>query len=125
MRLCPANMRLPTIRELAFEAQAHGAKGILEVSQVNPNEVPHGYYKISAINSRSRQQKDEFYFSHEGYKRPEGDGGNNWFWSSSVNPKVTDSAHYISGFSGEIISGVRSYANGLVRCVTSDILVFD
>lgn len=73
---------LPTLRELAEDAQKKGAKGILEVSQVDPNEVPSGYSKISAYNSDG--QIDEFYFNRSGYKRPHGEIGDYTFWSSSA-----------------------------------------
>lgn len=73
---------LPTIRELAEEAQSRGAKGILELSQVNPDQVPTGYYKISAINPDGN--KDEFYYNPEGYIL-RSDLYVYRFWSSSIH----------------------------------------
>lgn len=98
MKACPAGTHLPTIRELAKESQARGAIGILEVNQGNSDGVPTGYYKISAINPNG--QKDEFYFNCEGYKRPNGDLGNNWFWSSSLHSNYSDFGYLLNGGSG-------------------------
>jgi uncharacterized protein (TIGR02145 family) len=121
MLACPHGTHLPTIRELAVLSQASGAKGILEVSQVDPNAVPAGYRKVSAINPNG--QKDEFYFNHEGYKRPSGDLANNMFWSSSVvaDDRYSDNSYYGYFFYGG--EGWVSYyvnlssGNLAVRCV--------
>jgi len=106
---CPAGTHLPTIRELAKKGQALGAKGILEVNQVTPDSVLFdGYYKISAINPNG--EKDEFYYSNAGYKRPDGDLGNNNFWSSSVDSNYSDRAFVFDGFGGTANgTGVRDY----------------
>ena len=81
---CPASTHLPTIRELAIETQSRGAKGILEVTQVNPKKVPRGYDLIQSMNVAG--QLDQFYFSYEGYNSPytgpEADLGT-IFWSRS------------------------------------------
>ena len=106
-------MHLPSIHELAKIGQDLGAKGILELSQVESGKVPDGYYKISAVNPDGT--KEEFYFNYDGYKRPEGDLGNNWFWSSSVNSDYSFSGYYLYGNSGYVYH-YRSYYNA-ARCV--------
>jgi hypothetical protein len=108
--------RLPTIRELAQEAQTLGAKGVLEVNQVDPNNVPAGYYLVSAINPD--RQKDEFYFNHDGYQRPSGDLGAHLFWLASVHPHISALGFYFSGPYGGVYSRYRDdfYVVG-VRCI--------
>jgi len=115
MKACPVGTHLPTIRELAEESQSRGARGILEVIQVNPDIVPAGYYKISAINPNG--QKDEFYFNYEGYKDPTGDLGNNWFWSSSVNPYYSHVAFDLFGGYGYVYDNLRYYSDHAVLCI--------
>lgn len=76
--------RLPSVREFAEIAKANGARGILEVNPSDPDSVPPGYYKVSAINTDG--QRDDFYFSSTGLKTPPEFQGL-WlpiFWSSSV-----------------------------------------
>ena len=68
-------MHLPSARELAQLSASLGAAGI--------SETPKGYYLVSAKNADGKV--DNFYFNYSGYKRPQGDLGNNWFWSSSVS----------------------------------------
>lgn len=97
--------RLPTIRELAKKSQAGGAKGILEVNQVNPDAVPKGYFKVSAINPDG--QKDEFYFNSEGYEGP-GEFGYNSYWSSSVTSYNSDHAYQLDGLDGYVFHKSRS-----------------
>ncbi len=97
---------LPTIREFAMESQAKGAKGILEISQVDPNHIPAGYDKITSINANDKE--DEFYFNHDGYKQPAGDLGNNWFWSASVFGNETSFAYILNGESGSLKIGYRN-----------------
>lgn len=114
MKACPEGTRLPTIRELAKISQTRGAKGILEANQ--DDEIPAGYEKISAINFDG--QEDEFYFSREGYKHPEGDLGESWmFWSSSVHSSFSYLAWYLNGYSSQMayVSGYKDY--GAVMCV--------
>ena len=60
MAECPKGTRLPTIRELARDAQAQGAKGILEVYQVRKNDVPPGYELFVVLNPD--KIKDQFYY---------------------------------------------------------------
>ena len=100
---------LPTIRELAKESIAMGAKGILEMSQVNPDKVPAGYYKVSAINPDG--QKDEFYFNDKGFKSPKGDFGNNSFWSSSIASDDSRLAYTLNGYNAQGDYDVISYRN--------------
>ena len=107
-------MHLPTIRELAKISQALGSKGILELSQVESGKVPDGYFKISAVNPDGT--KDEFYFNNDGYKRPEGDLGSNWFWSSSVYSYYSYYGCYLSGNSGYVGYYYRDDSDA-ARCV--------
>lgn len=111
---CPQGTHLPTIRELSEESQAKGAKGILELSQVNADQIPKGYQKISAINPDGR--KDEFYFNPEGQKRPLGDLGHYWFWSSS---RASEYQGYEMHGSGGITTYYSNYASPgvAVRCL--------
>lgn len=116
-KACPARTRLPTIRELAKESQELGAIGILELTQVDPYSVPHGYIKISAINTDGRM--DEFYYNNQGYKSPGGKLGAFNFWSSSVLSRYSDGALMMYGLDGEITYGYRyhSYDIAAIRCV--------
>lgn len=116
---CPAGTHLPTTRELAQELQARGAKGILELNQANPNMVPDGYYKVSAINPDGRQ--DEFYFSPIGYLRALDDFGNNLFWSSSVQISYFGYEHIyrLDGRTGLLGAGIGDphYRGDAVLCM--------
>jgi len=105
-------MRLPTARELALVAQSLGAQGISETKK-------DGYYLVKGSDSVGNP--DRFYFSYKGYKRPAGDLGNKWFWSSSVHPDVSNSAYTLYGVNGVIDFDERSYdvSSNAVRCVRS------
>ena len=102
---CPAGTRLPTIRELAEEAEKRGAKGILELNQVDPKAVQKGYRKVSVINMNGK--KDEFYFNHHGYKKPKRELDKNNFWSSSINSEFSDGVYVFNGEYGTIGSVCR------------------
>ena len=103
-------MRLPTIRELALYAQSLEAAGI---SETKKEEL----YLVKGSDAAGNS--DHFYFSHKGYKRPKGDLGKYWFWSSSVHPDYTFSAYVLNGNNGDVGLDVSSYINDFnaVRCV--------
>lgn len=89
------------------------------MNQVNPGKIPAGYYKVSAINPDG--QKDEFYFSDEGYKSPIGDFGNDAFWSSSVASDDSRLAYILNGYNARGDYDVVAYGNrtncGPVFCI--------
>jgi len=106
-------MRLPTARELALVSQSLGAQGISKTKKG-------GYYLVKGSDSAGNP--DHFYFSNKGYKRPAGDLGNKWFWSSSVHPDASDNAYGLNGLNGGIAYYYyRSYdyVYYAVRCVRS------
>jgi len=112
-RICRnEGMRLPTARELALVAQSLGAEGISETKK-------NGYYLVKGSDSIGNP--DHFYFSNKGYKRPAGELGNKWFWSSSVHPVYSNSAYRLNGNHGYIYDYNRSNYNYnyAVRCVRS------
>lgn len=115
-RICEDNgMRLPTARELALVAQSLGAEGISETKK-------EGYYLVRGSDSAGNP--DLFYFSYKGYKRPAGDLGNKWVWSSSVDPDYSNLAFRLNGLNGEFDFYNRSADNyynifNAVRCVRS------
>ena len=112
-RICAdEGMRLPTARELALVAQSLGAQGISETKK-------DGYYLVKGSDSAGNP--DHFYFSYEGYKRPAGDLGSRWFWSSSVHADYSDYAYLLDGYNGDFYYDYRSYdyLNVAVHCVRS------
>lgn len=128
LQSCPRGTHLPTVRELARDAQSRGAKGILETSQVNPNQVSPFVIKVSAVDPNGRL--DEFYYDYRGYQRPMGDLGNNNFWSSSsvARPIQFNSGYVLSHWravghapdypreNGGIYEAYRIYKGYAVRC---------
>ena len=100
MKACPANMHLPTIREYANMNQSRGANGILEISQVDPNNVPSGYILITATNPNGI--KDNFYYSYKGYQRPVGEPGSGQFLSSSSSDEFPALVYISTGSAGDI-----------------------
>lgn len=96
VKACPKGTHLPTVRELAKEMEAYGAKGILELKQVDPNKVPFEYYKVSAVNRDGR--RDVFYYNRVDYKGPIEDLESHWFWSSSVD---SNDSKFAFGFGSE------------------------
>ena len=104
-------MRLPTARELALASQSMGAKGISETKK-------DGYYLVKGSDSSGKP--DPFYFNNKGYRRPAGELGNYWFWSSSGHPDYSGNAYILVGTYG-YIDGVyyRHYSSNAVRCVQS------
>ncbi len=101
-------MHLPSARELAELSASLGAAGISETPKA-------GYYLVSAINADGKS--DKFYFSYAGYKRPAGDLGNNWFWSSSVDSSNSDYAYYLYGINGFVDVFFLDHNKLAVRCV--------
>jgi hypothetical protein len=103
-------MRLPTARELALYSQSLGAQGISETEKDGYNLV---------IGSDSAGNPDHFYFNRTGYKRPAGDLGDYWFWSSSVHPDYSNFADGLNGYNGGVDYYDRSYDDdySAVRCV--------
>ena len=115
-KLClDKGMRLPTARELALDAIARKALPSSAISETKKD----GYYLVKGTDSAGNP--DHFYFSPKGYKRPAGDLGNKWFWSSSVHPDDSLDAYVLNGFNGYIYYGDRSddYYVYAVRCVQS------
>jgi hypothetical protein len=84
---CGGNYHLPTARELAKFAQAHGAQ-VLESSQVDKNHVPNDYYEVTAMNPD--KAVDDFYLNFDSYQPPQdqGDLGCLRIWSSSRVPGI-------------------------------------
>ena len=111
MQYCASQgAHLPSARELAQLSMSLGAKGIVDSCDSSDNKC----YPIKAINADGRA--DSFNFSCAGYQRPEGELGNNWFWSSSVNSNFSDYAFYLSGDNGYVVY-VRNDIVA-VRCVS-------
>lgn len=121
--------RMPTAREFVQMSQSMGARGIRETAHKNLNtDDPKVQAEIKAMEVDTfyaiytKNDQDElvvdFYFSFSDYKRPEGDLGNFWFWSSSVHPYYPDStvAYLFGGQYGGIASNLRSI-DAAVRCV--------
>jgi hypothetical protein len=93
--------RLPTAKALAL---AMNPQGVTETSTEDS-------YEIRPIGQPS------FQYSYANYKRPSGDEGNNYFWSSSLRPNYGDIAFVFVGISGAFVDDVRTYDDGAVRCV--------
>jgi hypothetical protein len=101
-------LRLPTARELALYSQSQGARGIGKPKKRGYNLV---------LGSDSSGNEDRFSFLVNGYERPTGELGNNWFWSSSVYPDDSHLAYLMDGRFGFIYLGMRNIGEGSVRCV--------
>ena len=69
--------RLPTPREYAELSEQMGAQGLSETKIVE-----YGSYR-PVYGYDSEGNKDLFYFSHIGYRPPEGDSGRHVLWTSS------------------------------------------
>lgn len=89
------NAHLPTVRELALYAQSLGAAGIAA------ERLDNSYGFINAKNADRYRQDDDFYYSNEGYQRPNGELGDISFWSSSENP-LELTRFYLDGVTGKI-----------------------
>ncbi len=103
--------RLPRAREFAEFASSLGAAGISQTAK-------YGYRQVEARNADEKlgEKVDRFYYSNLGYKRPSGDWGNHWFWSSSVIEVSSVNGFYFNGYSGGIDYNVRFDWNA-VRCI--------
>lgn len=101
---------LPSARELAQLSTSLGAKGIVDACGSSDISC----YSVKATNADGNE--DSFEFSYDGYQRPAGEMGNNWFWSSSAYLNVSDFAFFLNGSGGEV---AYVYRNGhyAVRCV--------
>lgn len=109
--------RLPTVRELAQEGTKLGA-ALLEVSEYRSGKIPLGYARDDFYKIETKEG-DTFYYSYRNYKRPSGDLGNYWVWSSSLHPNDGDNAFVFNGYYGSVFSVSRyfSYYYYAVRCV--------
>jgi hypothetical protein len=101
-------MHLPSARELAQLSASMGAAGISETAK-------DGYYLVSTHNADGKT--DNFYFNSTGYKRPAGDLGNHWFWSSSIASGGSDVAYNLFAWSGDVYTVNRYLYNYAFRCV--------
>ena len=117
------NAHLPTSRELVAFSVAFGARGVLEVADVakRPNSTPPvGYYLVASINPGN--ERDDFYFSHEGYDAQRAGTEGERLWTSSIVPTHTDFAHVFygdwGGGGGKSEEHRRNFRNA-VRCVSS------
>lgn len=114
-RACPAGTHLPTVRELAKECQKRGAKGIFEVSEVDPNDPPFFFGKISAINLDGA--KDEFYFEEKGYQP--GDGlEDSFYWTSSIDAVRSYEAYILHG--DQLYAGPWAHGANAVFCIPNN-----
>lgn len=86
---------LPITREFGMLAQAHGSKGLLEVSDVK-GTPPEGYYKVDS------QDGDTFYFNNSGYQAPKGPLGTDSFWTATI---VTGKPQYAHVYYGKLGGG--------------------
>lgn len=114
---CPATTHLPTIRELAQESQARGARGILEVNQVNPDNVPSGYDALDSINPNGRA--DVFYYNSLGYQPPNDDSGKYNFWTSSEVPGMGGIYYTMDGRNGGYGANPPGFWTRAVKCLSN------
>lgn len=116
-------MHLPNAKELAQLATYFGSQGILEVDDIGPGKkyesesdaIAAGYYKFHPID------ENPFYFNDNGYKRPAGDLGQNWFWSSSIGSWYYDYFFALDGSAGHLYFskfGNDQTRQHSVRCVS-------
>jgi len=108
----PQPAHLPSARELVQLSTSLGAKGIVDKCEGSDQKC----YTISAINVDRSQ--DTFNFSYEGYQRPSGELGKNWFWSSSVYSYGSGLAYVLYGADGNVGNYYRGHSNSAVRCVS-------
>lgn len=119
MIACPAGTHTATIRELAMEARARGAKGICD-QQVSDRDCL-GIWEV--LNPDG--QMDSFRFSSRGYKpSPDDEVGLHGFWSSSILPlnmypshvKVPLHAYVLEGRGGYLHTDDRLFSYA-VMCI--------
>lgn len=107
--------RLPTARELAKHVvqsqRGMGPGGVdgvamLDVADYNAGKIPAGFAKndFYLVTAKEADEKeDKFYYSRRNYKRPAGDEGDLWIWSSSLNPYFSAFAWDFSGYDGNLV----------------------
>lgn len=109
---CPQNSHLPTAREFAKFAQDNGAKGILELEQIDTENVPGGYTKISVFNSDG--YNDQFYYSSSGFPNNILHRGPFWTSSSLSISSIGEGILGFRGFNGIMGANVYLYSeNGI------------
>jgi hypothetical protein len=102
--------RLPTVREMATLAMFQGAKGILEMKQIDPAKEEageyfmQGYFLKSAIDPDGKV--DQFYYAFRGYKPlPQEDPNNpvgSYFVVSSRDMVHRHNTFYFDPYSGSM-----------------------
>ncbi len=103
---------LPNAPELALLSMSFGAKGFVDSCEPNMSMCKKVMLAIGDGGS-----VHWFSFSSEGYKRPAGELGDNWFWASSeAYFPYPVYAHYLDGRDGKV-SSTDPGAKGAVRCV--------
>lgn len=124
--------RLPTDRELALYSQRLGSKGILETAypdiSITKRKVQAEIGKVMELGYY-RLEKNIFfdvtinyYFSHEGYRTPDGDLGKYNFWSSTIRDlsfNDNSEAYFFSGDDGVIYYISRDMPRA-VRCISKN-----
>ena len=100
VRYCATRGGLPTAKQLAMALSPEG---------VSATERK-GFYKVSIRNQPA------FYYNSDSYKRPSGDEGSVWFWSSSVYSDNDNGAYVFGGGNGSIENVYRGH-KGAVRCL--------
>ena len=97
-----SNYQLPTARELVLDAIARKALSSDAISETKKD----GYYLVKGSDRAGKP--DHFYFNNDSYKRPAGELGNKWFWSSSsVPPYYSTDAYIFAGTTGYVGSHGR------------------
>ena len=122
---------LPTILELAQISESFGAAGVLKnadgtivsYEQARKIQMAFGYQLVKAINPDG--SKNEFYYSFQGYHRPQGLLGDRRFWSSSIPDweEFSKYAYIFLGINGNAnlfseFENLRTLTNP-VRCISS------
>jgi len=104
--------RLPTAREYAKFGEERGARGIRETN----DNVP--WFK-TIRGTDSAGNEDLFFYHPRGYVRPQGDIGNNLFWTLSFVVRRPLSAYAFSGVGGYFQIARRDALdlNFAVRCI--------
>ena len=77
---CPSGTHLPSIREVASDSLAGGAK-ILELSEVKPGEIPYGFLIVEVVNADGTA--DKFYYNEKDFIPRTAEVWKVQFWSSS------------------------------------------
>jgi hypothetical protein len=115
--------RLTTARELAMLAKSRGAKGILEMSQVDPEREAagdyfmQGYFLKSTINPDGK--RDQFYYSAKGYTPPADKDEQLIFAVSSIDTTYYWNTFFFDGYAGYMEQEDEwnySYSGLAVRC---------